>query len=121
MATETAITPESIMRIGTGFMAAKHLFVELEKLHGFLQDWSQSGEHLQTEVANYLKSKVSDAVDAGHTRMIIDIHELKNLHMGVIKLLFQTMQTARELTLQFALVGNAQIITECKGFEDTRN
>jgi methionyl-tRNA synthetase len=32
-----------------------HLFIELEKLHGFLQDWSQSGEHLQPEIANYLK------------------------------------------------------------------
>jgi len=73
------------------------------------------------EVANYLKPKFSEAVDAGHTRMIIDIHELKTLHMGVIKLLFQTMQTCRELTLQFGLVGNAQIISECKGFEDTRN
>lgn len=73
------------------------------------------------EVSNYLKAKVSEAVDAGHARMVIDIHELKTLHMGVIKLLFHTMQTCRELTLQFALVGNAQIITECKGFEDTRN
>jgi methionyl-tRNA synthetase len=35
--------------------SAKHLFVELEKLHEFLQQWTQSGEHLQTEVANYLK------------------------------------------------------------------
>ncbi|HMC09768.1 MAG TPA: methionine--tRNA ligase, partial [Pirellulaceae bacterium] len=35
--------------------SAKHLFVELEKLHGFLNDWSQSGKHLQDEVANYLK------------------------------------------------------------------
>jgi len=34
---------------------AKHLFVELEKLHDFLEQWSQSGEHLQDEVANYLK------------------------------------------------------------------
>ena len=41
--------------------------------------------------------------------------------MGVIKLLFQAMQTCRELALQFALVGNAQIVSECKGFEDTRN
>ena len=32
-----------------------HLFVKLEKLHGFLEDWSQSGEHLQSEVTNYLK------------------------------------------------------------------
>ena len=34
---------------------SNHLFVELEKLHGFLDQWTQSGEHLQTEVANYLK------------------------------------------------------------------
>nr|HNH86002.1 class I tRNA ligase family protein [Solirubrobacterales bacterium] len=34
---------------------AKHLFVELEKLHGFLEEWTQSGKHLQPEVANYLK------------------------------------------------------------------
>ena len=35
--------------------AAKHLFVELEQLHGFLEAWTQSGDHLQAEVANYLK------------------------------------------------------------------
>ena len=35
--------------------SAKHLFVELEKLHAFLNEWTQSGEHLQDEVANYLK------------------------------------------------------------------
>jgi methionyl-tRNA synthetase len=35
--------------------SAKHLFVELEKLHPFLNDWTQSGRHLQDEVANYLK------------------------------------------------------------------
>lgn len=33
---------------------SSHLFVELEQLHEFLNDWTQSGEHLQTEVANYL-------------------------------------------------------------------
>ncbi len=32
-----------------------HLFVELEQLHDFLNEWTQSGEHLQVEVANYLK------------------------------------------------------------------
>ncbi len=34
---------------------AVHLFVELEKLHGFLDEWTQNGKHLQQEVANYLK------------------------------------------------------------------
>jgi methionyl-tRNA synthetase len=35
--------------------SAKHLFVNIERLHGFLEDWTQGGEHLQDEVANYLK------------------------------------------------------------------
>jgi methionyl-tRNA synthetase len=35
--------------------SAPHLFIELEKLHGFLADWTQSGEHLQPEIANYLQ------------------------------------------------------------------
>ena len=34
---------------------SKHLFIELEQLHEFLEQWTQSGEHLQPEVANYLK------------------------------------------------------------------
>lgn len=34
---------------------ARHLFVELEQLHEFLETWTQSDGHLQPEVANYLK------------------------------------------------------------------
>ncbi len=34
---------------------AAHLFVQIEKLHDFLNDYTQSGRHLQEEVANYLK------------------------------------------------------------------
>jgi methionyl-tRNA synthetase len=34
---------------------AAHLFIELEQLHGFLEEWTQSGENLQSEIANYLK------------------------------------------------------------------
>ena len=34
---------------------ASHLFVNIERLHPFLEEWTQSGKHLQPEVANYLK------------------------------------------------------------------
>ncbi|REK17897.1 MAG: methionine--tRNA ligase [Planctomycetota bacterium] len=34
--------------------SANHLFVQIEQLHEFLTEWTQSGEHLQREVANYL-------------------------------------------------------------------
>jgi len=73
------------------------------------------------EVSNYLKTKVAEAVDSGINRAVVDIHELKSLNMTIIKLLFQAMQVFREVAMQFTLVGNAQIVSECKGFEDTRN
>lgn len=73
------------------------------------------------EISIYLKQKLAEAVDAGLNKAVIDVHALKSLHMGVIKLLVQAMQTCRELGTQFTLVGNPHIISECKGFEDTRN
>ena len=72
------------------------------------------------EISTYLKTKLSEAVDAGHNKAVIDVHLLKSLHMGIIKLLMQAMQTCRELGVHCALVGNVHIIAECKGFEDTR-
>ncbi|HET7536691.1 MAG TPA: response regulator [Candidatus Didemnitutus sp.] len=73
------------------------------------------------EISTYLKPKLAEAVDAGHNKAVIDAHQLKSLHMGVIKLLMQAMQTSRELGVQHVLVGNPTIISECKGFEDTKN
>jgi methionyl-tRNA synthetase len=35
--------------------SAEHLFIELEQLHAFLEEWTQSGRHLQPEVARYLR------------------------------------------------------------------
>ena len=40
--------------------SALHLFIELEKLHGFLAEWTQSGDHLQPEIANYLQGHFLD-------------------------------------------------------------
>jgi two-component system cell cycle response regulator len=75
---------------------------------------------ITAEISTYLKPKLSEAVDAGHNKAVIDVHLLRSLHMGIIKLLVQAMQTCRELGVHYALVGNAHIIGECKGFEDTR-
>jgi len=35
---------------------ARHLFVRIENLHAFLNEWTQCGQHLQPEVANFLKN-----------------------------------------------------------------
>lgn len=50
------IDPVSTLSDATPEMrSATHLFIQLEQLHGFLDEWTQSGDHLQPEVANYLK------------------------------------------------------------------
>jgi methionyl-tRNA synthetase len=36
--------------------SAPHLFVEIEKLHGFLDEWTQTDDHLQPETANLVKN-----------------------------------------------------------------
>ncbi len=45
--TLTGATPE--------VRSAEHQFVEIETLHDFLTQWTQSGKHLQSEVANYVR------------------------------------------------------------------
>ncbi len=72
------------------------------------------------EISTYLKPKLTEAVDAGHNRAIINVSALKTLHMGVIKQLVQAMQLCRDASVNYVLVGNAQLVSECKGFEETR-
>ncbi|GIW98411.1 MAG: methionine--tRNA ligase [Pirellulaceae bacterium] len=49
------IEPRSVMTGATPeIRTARHLFVQLEKLHDFLSQWVQEDEHLQPEVVNYL-------------------------------------------------------------------
>ncbi len=58
------IDPKSTLSGATPELrTSRHLFIELEQLHEFLDEWSQSGEHLQPEVANNLKGQfLSDAL-----------------------------------------------------------
>ncbi|MEO7414869.1 MAG: response regulator [Opitutaceae bacterium] len=71
------------------------------------------------EAANYLKPKLTEAVDAGVSKLLIDLQPLKTLHIGIIRVLLQAMKTSHDLGMQLALVGNAEVTRECRAFEDT--
>lgn len=73
------------------------------------------------EVSNFLKPKISEAVDNGYYRVIFDVHELKNINMNIIKLLVDAMGTCQDLTLTYSLVGNDQVMSECRGFEESKD
>ncbi len=50
------VDPKSTLSGATPVLKeATHLFVELEKLHGFLDGWVESSDALQSDTANYLK------------------------------------------------------------------
>jgi methionyl-tRNA synthetase len=50
------IDPKSTLSGATPELrTAAHKFIHLEALHDFLEEWTQRGGHLQSEVANYLK------------------------------------------------------------------
>jgi len=73
------------------------------------------------EIATYLKPKLTEAVDSGLNKAIINVQALKSLHMGVIKQLVTAMQLCKDTGVNFTLVGNNQLMSECKGFEETRS
>jgi two-component system cell cycle response regulator len=73
------------------------------------------------EISGYMKAKISEAVDSGVSRAIIDVSKLRTLDMGLIKLLMQFMDIAGDLAMHHVLVGNPDVVRECRGFEDTKH
>lgn len=56
------VNPRSVLSGATPELReAPHKFIELEKLHGFLEKWTQDEDHLQPEMKNYLKGHFLNA------------------------------------------------------------
>jgi two-component system cell cycle response regulator len=72
------------------------------------------------EVRQYLRPQLAGMVEAGQGKAIFDLQRSKTLDITVIRLLVDAMMYCKELGIRFALIGNAHIVAECKGFEETR-
>ncbi|OIO59770.1 MAG: response regulator [Verrucomicrobia bacterium CG_4_10_14_3_um_filter_43_23] len=70
---------------------------------------------------HYLTPKISEAVDAGLSRAIFDIHELNNIDVETIKILLQAMEICNELTLPFAMVGTPALAEQCQSYEESKD
>lgn len=73
------------------------------------------------EIEYYLTPKIAEAVDAGMSRVIFDIHEIKTVEMETIKLLLHAMQLCSDLTLLYAMVGSIDLAGKCQAFEESKN
>lgn len=82
---------------------------------------SSSNATALDEVSSYLKSKTSEAVDVGISKVIFDTQEVPGLNMDVVKLLLQSMQLCRDLSLRYALAGNSKVVLDSKKFEESKD
>jgi two-component system cell cycle response regulator len=72
------------------------------------------------DAIDYLGPKLAEAVDAGISRVLIDLKEVRALDMGITKFMMDVTQKCRDLAMQVAMVGNAPLIRECESFVETR-
>jgi two-component system cell cycle response regulator len=72
------------------------------------------------EVEQYLQPKLAEAVNMGINKVVINVFSIRYLDMSALKLLVQTMQACRGLGMNYALIGNTLVASECKNLEETK-
>ena len=73
------------------------------------------------EINGYLKPRISKAVDKGLYKVVLDALAVTVANMDIIKLIHDTMNICKEMTLAHALVGGQKLAHECKSFEESKD
>ncbi len=78
-------------------------------------------QNVANEVNIHLRAKVSEAVDSGLDKLILDLSEIRKPDINVIKLGLAAIQLCSELSLKQRIVGSDSVCNECKNFEETKD
>jgi two-component system cell cycle response regulator len=73
------------------------------------------------DITTHLRHKASEAVDAGVSRVVIDMSQLKAADMTLIKLGISVIQLCVELDIRYNLIGSEVVRAECKNYEETKD
>lgn len=73
------------------------------------------------EVAALMRNKISDAVDSGFDKMIVDMSLVKRADVNIIKLGLNASQLCAELSLKQRMIGSEAVAIECKNYEETKD
>lgn len=77
--------------------------------------------NVANEIALQMRNKVSEAVDSGLGKMIIDMSQVRTPDINLVKLGITTIQLCNELSLQHRLVGSTIVQAECRNYEETKD
>jgi len=73
------------------------------------------------EINIHLRHKACEAVDAGVSRVVIDMSQLKAADVTLIKLGISVIQLCVELDIRYGLIGSEAVCSECKNYEETKD
>jgi two-component system cell cycle response regulator len=72
------------------------------------------------EITTNLGKKVSDAVDSGLDKVVIDIRELKRVEMAIVELCFSVVKTAQDLSMRVDFLGNPYVQGLLNQYHETK-
>jgi two-component system, cell cycle response regulator len=73
------------------------------------------------EISAHLRTKISDAVDCGYDKMIVDMSQVAKADVNIIKLGLNATQLCAELSLKQRMIGSDAVCLECKNYEETKD
>jgi two-component system cell cycle response regulator len=77
-------------------------------------------QSIANDMAAHLQEKVTEAVDAGLDKLVVDLTQLKNVDMPLIEQVLNVMKYASELSLKSGVIGSDEIRQACTNFEETK-
>lgn len=79
------------------------------------------GPSVANEVTVHLRPQLSEAVDAGLDKVIMDFSAVKTADISLIKLGLEVMGLCSELSLKNRIIGSEAVTRECKNYEETKD
>jgi two-component system, cell cycle response regulator len=74
-----------------------------------------------TEIGARLREKMTEAVNSGVEKVVIDLSRVTNPDASIVKFGLTVAQTCEEFSLKQRMVGTDAISLECKNYEETKD
>jgi two-component system cell cycle response regulator len=72
------------------------------------------------DVSKRLDEQLAATVDAGGSRVLIDLTQLEAATLPTVELVLNAIQSCSKLSLKYAIVGTETITQQCRGYEETQ-
>jgi two-component system cell cycle response regulator len=76
---------------------------------------------IANDITLNLRPKVTESVDAGLHKLLMDMSQLTSADVTLIKLGLNVASLCQELDVRYTMIGSEAVSTECKNYEETKD